>query len=107
MPYKDLYEYCQTLTPKISRNTIKNKALELSGVPSVRIVKTGLDTTICRGFYLSAKNNNHRLVQQLGSHVIVLARDGLNYCWERFVVVKELMHLFDDPISATDTGERA
>jgi hypothetical protein len=106
MPFSQLYDYCQTLHPKISRKIIRDKVLELTGIDRVSIVKTGLDPTICRGFYLSARNNNHRLVQQLGGCVIVLARDNLNYCWQRFVVVKELMHLFDDPISATDNGDR-
>jgi hypothetical protein len=54
--------------------------------------------------YLSAQNTSAKFVQQVGSRVIVTAR-GLNYCWERFVFTKELMHAFDDPIQATDTGE--
>jgi hypothetical protein len=70
----------------------------------VRHVKTTLDPAICRGFYLAARNQSSRLVAQTGSRVIVTAR-GLNRCWERFVYIKELMHLFEDPLSATDNGD--
>ncbi|MFN0042447.1 MAG: hypothetical protein ACKVSF_04440, partial [Alphaproteobacteria bacterium] len=57
------------------------------------------------GFYLSARNNEHSLVRQFGGHLIVVARE-LNYCWDRFVYVKEMMHVFDDPTQALDSGDR-
>jgi hypothetical protein len=41
---------------------------------------------------------------QAGGRVIVTAR-GLEPAWERFVFIKELMHSFDDPKEATDTGD--
>jgi hypothetical protein len=44
-------------------------------------------------------------VEQFGSSVVVVAR-GLNRCWERFVYVKELMHVFDGVDEATDSGEK-
>jgi hypothetical protein len=37
--------------------------------------------------------------------LIVLARD-LNYCWERFVFTKELMHLFDTDEEMTKTPDQ-
>ena len=100
--FKPLYEFCQTLEPKISRRDIQNKTLELTGVKSLKAVKSTLDTSQVRGFFLSVKNTEARLVQQLGCNVIVLARD-LNYCWERFVFTKELMHLFDTADEKTST----
>lgn len=105
MAYADLYAYCQTLDPKIKRNALRDKVLEITGTPRLSVMKTDLDISACRGFYLSARNLENRIVQQHGCCVIVLARDGLNHCWERFVFVKELMHLFDDPKEATDSGE--
>lgn len=105
MSYKDLFGFCQELHPHINRNVVRDETLKLTGTPSVRTAKTTLDINVCRGFYLSARNTDHQLVKQCGGHVIVLARE-LNYCWERFVFVKELMHLFDDPKEATDTGEK-
>lgn len=102
--FAELYNYCQDFKPKISRTVIKKKALELAGIEKIAVVKSGLDTTKCRGMYLAAGNQEARLVQQFGSAVIVLARE-LNYCWERFVFTKELMHVFDDVNEATTTPD--
>lgn len=106
MTYKNLYSHCQSLSTKISTKDIKNKTLELTGIPKVRVLASDLDTSICRGLYLSAANTEHPLVKQNGGHIIVLARDIMkNKCWSRFVLVKELMHLFDSEIEATDNGD--
>lgn len=104
MSYKELYAFCQDLTPAISRKTLKAKVLELSGQRGVSTRRTTLDISVCRGFFLSADNTEHPIVQQHGQHVIVLARD-LNKCWERFVFVKELMHFFDSKDESTDSGD--
>ncbi len=102
--FKELYNYCQQFQPKISRKLIKDKALDLTGAGKIAVVKSGLDINDCRGFYLSAGNKEARIVQQIGSNVIVLARD-LNYCWERFVFTKELMHVFDSEDEKTSSPE--
>jgi hypothetical protein len=78
--------------------------LALTGINRVRHFRTGLDTAVCRGFYLSAQNADNHFVRIAGGRVVVTAR-GLNRCWERFVYIKELMHLFDKGDSATDTGD--
>lgn len=105
MSYKELYAFAQTLTPRISRNTIRDEALRIAGLQTISHVKSGMDTRVCRGLYLSATATNHRIVEQLGKHVIVTARD-LNECWTRFVYVKELMHVFTPANEASDTGEK-
>lgn len=104
MSYAELYAHCQSLGPKVSRRAVYPKVLALTRVNQIRHVKSTLDTSSCRGMYLSAENLSSRFVQQVGSRVIVTARE-LNYCWERFVYVKELMHAFDNPMEATDSGE--
>lgn len=104
--FKDLYDYCQTLPvpPKVSRNAIQAMAQELTG-KKVSILKLDLDTNVSRGFFLSAGNLESALVRQArGNCVIALAR-GMNACWDRFVQVKELMHLFDADDEMTSTGE--
>jgi hypothetical protein len=108
MSYSELYEYCQTLSPRIPRNTIRNKVLALTGVERIAHFRTTLDTTRTRGFYLSAANREHQFVQQCGTHVIVTARglDQIDTNEERFIYLKELMHLFDCPEDATDTGDK-
>jgi hypothetical protein len=111
MTYRALYEHSQAFEPPISRNVARDKVKELLKLPRIASVRTKLDTRYCRGFYIAPQNQRHKIVQQLGSHVIVLPRDtppdypGLNYCWERFVYTKELMHIFDTVDEATDTGE--
>jgi hypothetical protein len=105
MAYSDLYEHCQTLSPRIKRNAIRDKVLALTGVERITHVRTTLDVAKTRGFYLSASNRDHRLVQQCGTHVVVTAR-GLEQNEERFIYIKELMHLFDRVDAATDSGDK-
>ncbi|WP_133248033.1 hypothetical protein [Comamonas sp. JNW] len=102
--FKELYDYCQTLSPKVKRNSVIDKIKELTN-QKVRCVKTTLDTEIVRGYFLSAANTEHSLVREHGFNVIVLAR-GLNDCWERFVNVKEAMHLLDSAEELTDTKDK-
>ncbi|MCL4527433.1 MAG: hypothetical protein M1492_13500 [Gammaproteobacteria bacterium] len=91
--YKKLYEFCQELTPDIRRNDIKNKVLDICDQRSVRVIITTMNTAIMRGAFLGPKSG-HPYVENSGVPYIVLAR-GLNYCWERFIFIKELMHFFD------------
>lgn len=105
MSYKELYEFAQTLTPKINRNIIRDEALRIAGLPTIAHVKSGMETRVCRGLYLSLGATNNRIVEQCGSHVIVTART-LNECWTRFVYLKELMHVFTPVHEASDTGEK-
>lgn len=104
MTYAALHTFCQQHTPPLKRGDIYDKVLNLTGKNKVRHMRTSMDVAVCRGFYLSAKNQDHQFVRQAGTAVIVTAR-GLNRCWERFVFVKELMHLLDDADSAVDNGE--
>ena len=102
--FKQLYEHCQTLSPKVKRNQIIDKAVELSGQP-VRVVLTSLDTNVLRGFFISASNTEHPLVRENGRNVVVLAK-GLNECWDRFINVKEVMHLLDSADEVADSAEK-
>lgn len=103
MSYAALYEFCQEQKLHIGRNIIRDRTLALTDVPKIPITIVDIDTEHCRGFYLSARNPNHPMVKQFGGHVIAVAR-GLNRCWTRFVVVKEMMHLFGTEDGAVDTG---
>ncbi len=100
MSFNQLYDFCQTLEPVkhnepiVHQNVVKNKALELTGIESIRTMMDDLDASRMRGYYLSAENKDHQFVKQTGGAVIVLAR-GMNRCWKRFTYVKELMHVFD------------
>lgn len=101
---RELYKYCQSLSPKVKRNAIIDKIKELSN-ENLIAMKTSLDTTVVRGYFLSASNVEHPFVKKNGRNVVVLARD-LNECWERFVNVKEAMHLLDSPDAFTDDEDK-
>lgn len=105
MSFQKLYDHCQTLAAPISRADIKKKTCELTGHTSVRLYRDGLNVDDVRGYFVSPKNMSHPFVHQNnGNPFIVIARD-LNPCWARFVVVKELMHLFDPPLYSLGCGE--
>jgi hypothetical protein len=106
MPYRDLYAYAQELEPVVSRNAIRDKIIELTGATGFRcFCDHALDPEELCGYYVSPGNPDHPFARQAGGkHVIAFAK-GLNKCWERFVVVKEMMHLFDGPLEKTNTED--
>ena len=104
MSYRALYDSIQPLPVHIRRKLIRTKVQEIAEAPGIQVLASALDTRSVRGFYVSPRNVNHPLVKQFGRHVIVVAR-GLNRCWTRFIMVKELMHLLDEVEEATDTGD--
>ncbi|MFT6474227.1 MAG: hypothetical protein ACJAUS_001943 [Qipengyuania sp.] len=104
MSFATLYDYCQSLPLPISRKLIKAKVCDLTR-KEVTHIRTELDTEITRGFYLDGRNEDHKIVEQLGSSVVATAR-GLNRCWERFILVKEMMHMFGSENEAADDGDK-
>lgn len=109
MSYKELYNHCQTLSPLpkgyIGKNIVRDKILEITGTPKIDVRRADMDPAICRGFYLAGSNKNHPIVKQHGCDVIVVARE-LPREWERLIIVKEMMHLFDSAKEATDTDQK-
>lgn len=103
--FKELHDYCQTLAPKVSRNSIIEKLKSITGIDKIQTVIATLDTKVTRGYFLSASNTEHPLIKDRSYTVVVLAR-GLNDCWQRFVHVKEVMHLLDDDGELTDSAEK-
>jgi Zn-dependent peptidase ImmA (M78 family) len=107
MSYAELYEYCQTLTPPISRNLIVPKACELAKqAKNIRIIMSALNTEHIRGYFVwpdSGQDNQFTKFSE-GLPFIVIGR-GMNRCWTRFVIVKELMHLFDESLEKVGNGD--
>lgn len=110
MSYADLYNYCQNLPIKISRNAVKAKLLELTDKEKLpTVLSHSLKAEDCRGLFMSVQSNSP-WVRQHGSDIIVLSREiwnkspNGNMCMERFIIVKEMMHLFDEEIEACDNG---
>lgn len=103
MSFKALYDYCQGLGTHVPRNPVIKKVEELCG-QKITYIRAGLDPNILLGFFVSAENKGHRLIQQTGgSNVIVIAR-GIGRNWERFVLFKEIMHMFDKPQQRTNSS---
>lgn len=105
MSYRLIYTHFQTCAIHVPRLDIRKQVLAVTGVTSVKEIVSGMDIQVCRGMYISPRNNTNPFTQQFGGHIIVVAR-GLNRCWYRFVLVKELMHFFDPENAAADTGDR-
>lgn len=103
MSYQSLRTRFRDSQPHIRRHSIRDGVLAVTGANSVREIVAGMDTTICRGMYLSPRNQNHPLSVQFGGHIVVVAR-GLDRNWYRFVYVKELMHMLDSADTSTDSG---
>lgn len=109
MKYVDLYNFCQNLPPEISRASIRAEIKQKMGISFLMARVHALEPEFCRGFYVNARNSQHPLVASRGNHVVATAhKDKLGkgaYCWERFITVKEMVHIFDDVSEATDSGD--
>jgi len=103
MSYKKLYEYSQTLAIPVHTNDIKKKAEELCG-ERVQRIRSTMDPAHLQGFFLSARNLDHRLVQQCGGANVIVTPRACEKKLERFIFAKELMHLFDTELEHTNTG---
>ena len=107
MSFRQLYDFVQT------KNTLPIDLAEL-GSEIGRIIRpygrgvsirtVDFNPKISRGFYLSSRNEDTVMYKgvPLGNAVVVLS-EGLNYCWTRYVQLKELMHIFDDPLDSTNS----
>ncbi len=93
--FKRVYDYCQTLAPEIPFEEVLKKVLDVACVDELELHYTALNTETLRGFFLGAEDVDHPYLHFRGKNLIVLAT-GMRTCWERFVIVKEAMHLFDD-----------
>jgi len=109
--FKQLYDFCQSQAVPVSRKIIRQKLLDITGRRIAFTVSSNLNPKDVRGMFLSVSSSN-AWVAQHGCDVVVLSRaiyaksPGGNYCWDRFITVKEMMHLFDTQDEMSDTGEK-
>lgn len=103
--FRELYDFCQTQTPKVKSKSVIDKAVQITEQSPIRTIMDPLDITVIRGYFLSATNTEHPFVRNHGRNVTVLAK-GMNPCWQRFVTTKEAMHLFDDDAELTNTEDK-
>ena len=104
MSYSDLYSQFAEETRHVKRTEFKDAAIQIMGINKISVMRTEMDTSICRGCFLKPTNTEHPFVKRFGGNIIVTAR-GMNRCWDRFVYCKELMHIFSSGDDCADTGE--
>lgn len=106
MTYEALYAESQEAPLPVSRTFIIPRVCKHTKMPKPRIFKSGqIDPAISRGSTIWPGMTEHPLAKHCkGSPLIVVARD-LNYCWTRFVIVKEMMHYFDTPLERVSSNE--
>lgn len=97
--YKELYNYSQSLDIPVSRKLLLPKVCELTGRNPPKIRFDRLDTKLLRGFFLSANAFARQANLPLSNDPVdlIVVGDDQSKCWQRFVVVKELTHMLDDP----------
>jgi hypothetical protein len=106
MSFRELYEVAQGLDTPIDLSRIRAQIGQL--LPpgrKCRVIRSAINVDRLTGYYVSGRNEDSLFLGvPPGTSVIVLS-DTLNVCWSRFVEVKELMHLFDDPLSFTNSPD--
>lgn len=106
MSYKDLYRYIQEQPSPIDLQIVRQKIADLLPGRRVQIRSSSMDPNKLLGYYVSSRNADAAFYAGLpaGAAVIVIG-GSLDEKWARYVQLKELMHLFDDPLQATTTAE--
>lgn len=106
MCYRDLYDFAQAQKPPLELAGVRTKIQELA--PNARVTTVELDVSkeVFFGFYLSHRNEDTAYYPSVrpGSAIIALSAH-LDPEWKKFVELKELMHVFDDPLQATSTAK--
>lgn len=110
MSFKQLYEAVQADDKDvISTKWLRKKAIEFSSITLIKEQWSGVvDGTWLRGFYIEGPLGPPVPLQDHQS-LIVLARamctGAQGEYWRRFVLTKELMHVFDTEEEKTDNAD--
>ena len=100
MSYRDLYTYCHGLQRRPSRWEIIDKVVQLTGRPGrPGIMVVGYDPNILLGTIQWLVPDGHPMAQRCNGEPLITVARGIGRPWTRLVVVKEVMHYFDDPLS--------
>lgn len=109
MAYRQIYELCQTLNIPISRSKIVAEVCRHTGLPKPLWTRRTMDPAKARGFFILPgphwAESSYPVVRQSGGKPVICTARALNYCWERFVYVKELMHYFDSGLQRVSTKD--
>jgi hypothetical protein len=111
MPFSDLYSAVQASgTERISTNWLRERAIEFSLIRDVREQWSGaVDPHYLRGFYIEGPMGPPVSVEEHKA-LIVLSRSmclgAQGEYMRRFILTKELMHVFDTDEEKANTRER-
>src|SRR5579872_987380 len=100
MPYADLYSAVQASgKTRISTKWLRKKAIDFSEIVEIKEQWSGLiDAATIRGFYIEGPIGPPVPLKEKES-LIVLSREicvgPQGDYWRRFILTKELMHVFD------------
>jgi hypothetical protein len=101
MPFADLYDAVQTLDGRISTSWIRAKCIEFSPINSVKEIWSSVfNDEYLRGCYVEGPMDQPVAIPPDGC-LIILSRamcleKPYGDHWRRFVLTKELMHVFDE-----------
>lgn len=109
MSYAQLYAQCQALEGRIGRKQLFPRVAELTRIPKPRLqVSSLLNPQVLCGFIVFPDGNSHALAQYCNGKPLIVVARGLDVPWQRFVMIKELMHYFDaalEKVSSNDEFE--
>lgn len=104
MSFREVWEFRQELPVVLDLVDIRRKLREIVPSRSFLVIETEADPDLMCGCYISPRNEDtlfHGCPP--GAGAIIISR-SLDERWKRFVQLKELMHLFDDPLKSTTTA---
>jgi hypothetical protein len=104
MSFGDLYTFRQNLGIPLNLPEIRKKIRELLG-RRVQVIKLDIDAGRLLGSYISPRNEDTLYYGAAPGVAVVVLSQHLDDDWADFVQLKELMHMFDDPLMSTNTPE--
>jgi len=105
MSFKELYDHRQGLGERIELADIRRKLRQIIPNRPFQVVATSLKPEVLLGAYMAPKNEDTLFVGAAPGAAAIIVSNELNLCWGRFVQLKELMHLFDNPFHYTNNAE--
>ena len=104
MSFGALYKDVQKLTVPVEPNEIRSRIGRMLGGRRAVVVRLQLNTNLVKGYYLSPRNEDTLFMNVPAGAAVIVVANGLDAHWSRYVEIKELLHLFDDPMHTTNTG---
>jgi Zn-dependent peptidase ImmA (M78 family) len=106
MSYSQLYKYCQGLQGRIGRRQLFPKVAELTRLPKPKqMITDKLDPDVILGFIVFPDGVGTRLHTFSRGRPLIMVARGIDEDWRRFVMIKELMHYFDQALERVSSAD--